>query len=117
MKTVEPSTRTAPATAAPSPTPVATFGGFGIAFIFTMYSGYIVAAPPSRGSYGVPKRSVRFLSRPGSGLFPGRKCGTWPRASAVSVASSHGYGDIGSAGSSTHIIVLRTYGSVIITGS
>jgi hypothetical protein len=91
----------------PSDEPVATFGGFGIAFIFTMYSGYVVAAPPSRGSYGVPNRSVRSFCRPGNGLFPGRKCGTVPRGIAVSVASSHGYGDIGSAGSSTHIMVLR----------
>src|SRR5262245_34201850 len=86
-------------------------------FIFAMYSGYIVSAPPRRGSNGVPNRSVRFGSMPGNGLLPGRKCGTVPRASAVSVASSHGYGLITMDGSSTHIIELRMYGSVKLMGS
>src|SRR5262245_40352521 len=86
-------------------------------FIFATYSGYIVSAPPRRGSSGVPNRSVRFGSMPGNGLLPGRKCGTVPRVSAVSVASSHGYGLITIDGSLIHIIELRMYGSVKLIGS
>ena len=49
----------------------------------------------------------------GSGLVPGRKCRTSPRGTAVSVASSHGYGCISSDGSYSHIMLLRMYGSVM----
>src|SRR5688500_8995988 len=82
-----------------------------------MYSGYIVSAPPSLASYGVLKRSASVGLSPGSGLVPGRKCRTSPRGTAVSVASSQGYGYITIAGSYCHIIELRMYGSVIYTGS
>src|SRR5687767_13446618 len=57
--------------------------GRGIAFILTMNSGYIVAAPPRRAACGVPNWSARSGLNPGNGLVPGRKCGTVPRGREV----------------------------------
>src|SRR5437762_139715 len=43
--------------------------------IFFRYSGYIVSAPPSVASRGMP---YNFVSSSIDGFVPGRKCGTFP---------------------------------------
>ena len=69
-----------------------------------------------RGSYGVPKRSVRFLSRPGSGLLPGRKCDgricTWRHgvrltSPFVRRSASRRRAGLGALSTSQHAVTLR----------
>src|SRR6266571_5660849 len=83
-------------------------------FIFLMYSGYMVSAPPSADSAGIPYSVAKSWRM---SFLPGRKLGTLPAGMSVpSGLISQGKGGITWVGSKNQLDS-RMYGSVKYAGS